>query len=53
MRNREDEPRDEDGRRVGDESAPFGASWAALYAFVLAWLAVLVLLFYLFTRAYR
>jgi hypothetical protein len=32
---------------------PVGGSWRALYSVVLAFLAVLVLLFYLFTRAFR
>lgn len=32
---------------------PVGGSWTALYAVVLANLAVLVVLFYLFTRAFR
>jgi hypothetical protein len=41
-----DEQRDE-------EPPPFGRSWAVLYALVLANLAVLVVLFYLFTRAFR
>ena len=36
-----------------DEEPPFGGSWRSLYALVLAWLGVLVLLFYLFTRAFR
>jgi hypothetical protein len=31
---------------------PFGGSWRVLYAVVLVNLAVLVLLFYLFTRAF-
>ncbi len=39
--------------RATDESPPFGRSWAALYAAVLLNLALLVLLFYLFTRAFR
>ncbi|HYY96801.1 MAG TPA: hypothetical protein VE713_20015 [Pyrinomonadaceae bacterium] len=39
--------------KVSDGPPPVGGSWAALYAFVLAVLAVLVLLFYLFTRAFR
>jgi hypothetical protein len=34
----------------GDEPPPFGGSWKALYAVVLVNLAVLVALFYLFTR---
>ena len=39
--------------RDGDERPPFGGSWAVLYAAVLLNLALLVLLFYLFTRAFR
>jgi hypothetical protein len=31
---------------------PFGRSWATLYAVVLATLAALVVLFYLFTRSF-
>ena len=31
---------------------PFGRSWATLYAVVLATLAALVALFYLFTRSF-
>lgn len=40
-------------RRAADEAPPFGASWAVLYALVLGFLALLVVLFYLFTRAFR
>ena len=36
-----------------EEPPPFGRSWRALYAVVLLNLAVLVVLFYLFTRAFR
>ena len=36
-----------------EEPPPTGGSWRALYAVVLLNLAVLVLLFYLFTRAFR
>ena len=36
-----------------EEPPPFGRSWTALYALVLAWLAVQVVLFYLFTRVFR
>ena len=36
-----------------EEPPPFGGSWRKLYAVVLANLAVLVVLFYLFTRAFR
>ena len=32
---------------------PFGGSWTRLYALVLGNLVVLILLFYLFTRAFR
>jgi hypothetical protein len=42
-----------DATRTTEGPPPVGGSWAALYAFVLAVLAVLVLLFYLFTRAFR
>jgi hypothetical protein len=38
--------------READERPPFGRSWTALYAVVLVNLAVLVVLFYLFTRAF-
>lgn len=43
------------GRRshATEEPPPFGGSWAKLYAAVLVNLAVLVVLFYLFTRAFR
>jgi uncharacterized membrane protein len=42
-----------DRERVADERPPFGGSWAVLYGAVLLNLAVLVVLFYLFTRAFR
>jgi hypothetical protein len=35
-----------------DEQPPFGRSWTTLYAVVLLNLALLVVLFYLFTRAF-
>jgi len=38
---------------AADEAPPLGRSWAALYAAVLGFLALLVVLFYLFTRAFR
>jgi hypothetical protein len=44
--------RDEETRDTTD-GPPFGRSWATLYALVLLNLALLVLLFYLFTRAFR
>jgi hypothetical protein len=49
--------RDEDAAvresRHAEEPPPFGASWRTLYAAVLVNLAVLVVLFYLFTRTFR
>ena len=44
---------DDAGSHVSNESPPFGGSWRTLYALVLAWLALQVVLFYLFTRAFR
>ncbi len=41
-----------DAARATDEQPPFGRSWTTLYAVVLVNLAVLVVLFYLFTRAF-
>jgi hypothetical protein len=41
-----------DARRAADEQPPFGRSWKTLYAVVLFNLALLVVLFYLFTRAF-
>ena len=49
---RPDEHKD-DAPLTEEEPPPFGGSWRVLYAAVLAWLAVLVVLFYLFTRALR
>jgi hypothetical protein len=40
-------------RGGGEEPPPFGGSWRALYAAVLLWLAAQVLLFHLFTEAFR
>jgi hypothetical protein len=36
-----------------EEPPPFGGSWKTLYAVVLVNLALLVVLFYVFTRAFR
>ena len=45
---------DADGEeRASEGPPPVGGSWRVLYAAVLINLAVLVLLFYLFTRAFR
>jgi hypothetical protein len=44
---------DQDSAAAREEPPPFGGSWRALYAVVLAWLGVLVVLFYLFTEAFR
>jgi hypothetical protein len=42
------------GRKKGEtDGPPVGGSWRTLYAAVLLNLAALVLLFYLFTRAFR
>lgn len=43
---------DEKQRGAGGDAPPFG-SWRALYAVVLLWLAAQVVLFYLFTEAFR
>ena len=45
-----DEPRK---HSLPEDPPPVGGSWAKLYALVLLNLAVLVVLFYLFTRAFR
>jgi hypothetical protein len=42
-----------DRPHVPEEPPPVGGSWTTLYAVVLLNLAVLVVLFYLFTRAFR
>jgi hypothetical protein len=44
--------RDRKTHAPGEPPPPVGGSWATLYAVVLASLAVLVVLFYLFTRAF-
>jgi hypothetical protein len=41
----------DDGPR-GEGPPPFGRSWRVLYAAVLLNLALMILLFYLFTRAF-
>jgi hypothetical protein len=35
-----------------DERPPLGGSWRRLYGLVLVWLAFLILIFWLFTRAF-
>lgn len=45
-------PMTTDQHRETDEAPPFGRSWTTLYAVVLGFLAFLVVLFYLFTRAF-
>lgn len=35
-----------------EEPAPVGGSWPRLYALVLGWLALLVVLFYVFGRVF-
>ena len=44
--------RSDRNERPPEEPPPVGRSWRTLYAAVLANLAALVLLFYLFTRAF-
>ena len=39
-------------RSAGDEPPPFGRSWRLLYAIVLLNLALLIGLFYAFTKAF-
>lgn len=36
----------------GEEKPPIGGSWRVLYAVVIGNLALLILLFYMFTRAF-
>ena len=43
----------EDSAELKEEGPPLGGSWRALYAVVLLWLLAQVLLFYLFTEAFR
>ena len=40
-------------RDVPDEAPPFLRTWKRVYIVVLCYLAVIIALFYLFTRAYR
>lgn len=40
-------------KKVLDEPPPFGGSWRVLYAAVLLNLAVLIALFYIFTKAFE
>lgn len=49
--NRTPEP---DRRQTGhhEEPPPFGGAWWRLYAGVLAWLGLLILAFYLFSRRF-
>ena len=39
-------------KEVIDEPPPFLERWPRVYALVLSWLATLILLFYLFSRAF-
>ncbi len=48
-----DEPQRKDERPLEDEPPPFGGSWAKLYALVLINLSVLIVLFYIFTKAFE
>lgn len=40
-------------RHVIDEAPPFLGRWSNVYRFVIAYLAAVITLFYLFTAAYR
>ena len=40
-------------REVPDEPPPFLGTWNRVYAAILAYLAAVIVVFYLFTRAYR
>ena len=51
MNDRPQQPVDE--RDAREEPPPFGGSWAVLYAAVLLNLALMILIFYVFTRAFR
>ncbi len=42
-----------DGRDVPDDPPPFLGTWPRVYEAVAAYLALIIVLFYLFTRAYR
>lgn len=42
-----------DEKRVIDEPPPFLGRWPRVYAFVVCYLACLISVFYLFTRAFR
>ena len=37
---------------MNDEPPPFFGSWPRIYGAVIAWLALLILLFFLFTKAF-
>ncbi len=39
-------------RQVLDEPPPFLGSWGRVYFFVLIWLALVIVLFWLFTKHY-
>jgi hypothetical protein len=43
---------DQKRRAVSDEPPPFLGKWSRVYAAVLLYLAALILLFYLFTKAF-
>lgn len=43
---------DPSDRPVGEDPPPIGRSWGIIYAAVLVNLALMILLFYVFTRAF-
>ena len=46
------EPLSEKPKAVIDEPPPFLGAWPRVYVFVLCWLAVVIVLFYIFTRTF-
>ena len=42
-----------DGRPPAEEPPPFLGTWPRVYAAVIGWLATLILLFYVFARAFN
>jgi len=43
----------EESKDIEEGKPPFFSSWSRMYAFVMGTLAVLILLFYLFTEHYK
>ena len=43
----------DNNRRTEEAPPPFLGTWPRVYAFVIAYLAILIFVFYLFTAAFR